>query len=116
MEPDIGPQPNRLYEIASPFAVAAVGVAILLCGYGTYSRIRQRTAALQSGLKNLEQTQLQGAQALNHFQSLADLKAQDVDQFKSGMSSQAQLKKALYESGLSLQEEKRLLEKQWEIM
>jgi len=48
--------------------------------------------------------------------SLKSLKQQDVSRFKQGLSGLVQSKRSLYEAGLSLQEEKRLLEKQWEIM
>jgi hypothetical protein len=74
--------------------------------------------ALELGRQEVEQEkavdQMNGA--LNHYSTLRDLKLHDVNQFRNGMSQLARTNKGLFESGLSLQEEKRLLEKQWEIM
>lgn len=56
------------------------------------------------------------AQAQDHYRSLRDLKELDVAQFKAGFSDLARSRKTLFEAGLSLQEERRLLEKQLEIM
>lgn len=54
--------------------------------------------------------------ALMHEESLDSLKRSDAAQFKLGLSGTAKSQKDLFESGLSLQEEHRLLEKQLEIM
>jgi hypothetical protein len=54
--------------------------------------------------------------ALVHIQSMQALKRSDAVQFKLGLSGTAKSQKDLFESGLSLQEERRLLEKQLEIM
>jgi hypothetical protein len=50
------------------------------------------------------------------FVSLRNLKAKDVENLKAGLASSAQSKRVFFEAGLALQEEKRLLEKQQEIM
>jgi hypothetical protein len=52
----------------------------------------------------------------DHFSTLLALRQSDLETFKAGFSGVAQSQKTLFESGLSLQEERRLLDKQWEIM
>ena len=54
--------------------------------------------------------------AVSHAQIFQTLKQSDMAQFKTGFSGTAKSQKDLFESGLSLQEERRLLEKQLEIM
>jgi hypothetical protein len=54
--------------------------------------------------------------AVADLQPLRDLKARDVARLKAGLMGLTSSRRALYETGLALQEEKRLLEKQWEIM
>ncbi len=107
---------DRLSEGATSLAVAAVGIAILLSGYGYHRVLRRHVQTLQSDLVALTKAQEQSALALHHFQSWAQLKSQDVLRFQDGMASLAQSKKALFEAGLSSHEERRLLEKQWEIL
>src|SRR5258708_10261772 len=63
-------------------------------------------------IRALEQT----AAAREHIGSLEALKVTDLEELKAGISGNALSQKSLFESGLSLQEERRLLEKQLEIM
>ena len=107
---------TALSEKTPPALLGAVGIGFLLGAYGTGRLMQSQVFALQANHQTLIQSQEQSLIALSHFQALADLKTHDVNQFKDGMSSLAQSNKALFETGLSLHEEKRLLEKQWEIM
>jgi hypothetical protein len=107
---------TRLSETVSPYLLAAVGLLLILSAHVGREQLRTQGLDLQQTEQLLAQLQDQSAQMASHYQALADLKAQDVNQFKEGMSNIALSRKALFESGLSLQEEKRLLEKQWEIM
>jgi len=54
--------------------------------------------------------------AIARAQTAQTIKHSDTDQFKMGFSGTAKSQKDLFESGLSLQEERRLLDKQLEIM
>lgn len=54
--------------------------------------------------------------ALEELRTLRDLKLQDVEDYKKALRKQARSKKNVYEAGAALQEEKRLLEKQLEIL
>jgi hypothetical protein len=67
-------------------------------------------------LQALTTARHQSGTAARHYQALAELKTQDLDKFKTGLSAVAQSKKMLFEAGLSAQAERRLLEKQWEIL
>lgn len=64
-------------------------------------------------LKNRSEAVLE---SLTEVRSLRDLKEQEMAFFISGLGTVAQAKKTLYESGLSLQKERRLLEKHLEII
>jgi hypothetical protein len=113
---DIQQTLDRLENRISPWGLAAVALLILASLYGGQRWLHAKVLLLQGELRAMRLANAQSDQALTHFEELARLKTQDVAQFKQGMSNLAQSKKTLFETGLSLQEEKRLLEKQWEIM
>ena len=106
-------------NVSKPAVGLAVLAAGLLINFGMY-RLTQwlgsQILAAEEDLVRLERMAEEGGQAAAEFRSLREMKERDMAVFKSGLSSLAQTKKTLYESGLSLQEEKRLLEKLLEIM
>jgi hypothetical protein len=106
----------RLSEKVHPALLGSVSLILLLGGYAADRGIRARIQILQEQLRALAALHQQSSIALNHYQSLSDLKTQDTEKFKQDLSNIAQSKKTLFEAGLSTQEERRLLEKQWEIM
>jgi hypothetical protein len=106
----------RLSIVVHPLLVGLAGLILLGAGYGLQRYLQAEIQLMQYDLRALTQVQDQTAITESHYQDLADLKAHDVDQFREGMSNLAQSRKALFESGLSVQEERRLLEKQWDIM
>jgi hypothetical protein len=107
---------DRLSEQAHPALLAVFGFGLLLGGYAAYRVMDAGDQTLKAHIVALTRAGEQNGLALSHYQTLADLKTQDVDQFKAGMSDLAQSKKTLFEAGLSSQEERRLLEKQFEIL
>lgn len=107
---------TRLSEKVSFLAVGVIAGCILFFGYLTYHVLQQKSAPIFQNLQHVRQVAEQSELAVNHFQTLADLKANDTDAFKAGVSNIAQSNKTLFETGLSLHEEKRLLDKQFEIM
>jgi hypothetical protein len=107
---------RRLMQPVPSLMLLAVGAALLLIGLGTERLMRRTVLQIQDVTAAARRAEDQSESATSHFRSLAELKDHDLNQFKAGMSTQAQSKKMLYETGLSLQEEKRLLEKQWEII
>ena len=107
---------TRLSKKVHPATLGAVGLALLAAGYGLHHLLQTRLQTLQAIDRQLSQVNASSDVAANHYQSLADLKSQDTNKFKESLSGIAQSKKTLFEAGLSSQEERRLLEKQWEIM
>jgi hypothetical protein len=107
---------DRLSENAHTGLLVVFGVGLLIGGYAVYRLLDASQQTFQAHIESLLRAGSQSGAALNHYQALADLKTQDVNQFKAGMSNLAQSKKTLFEAGLSSQEERRLLEKQLEIM
>ncbi len=95
-----------------------VGAALVLFGlfYGLKHWVTQAAAAAELETAALEAHQRAQQPFLDHVTMFRDLKEQDVEQFKMNFSSAAVTNKMLFESGLSLQEERRLLEKQLDIM
>jgi hypothetical protein len=78
--------------------------------------LRARIAAQQAQVNQLRRAADQAGQMREHYASLRDLKSSDVETFKTGFSGLALSRKSLFEAGLSAQEERRLLDKQLEIM
>jgi len=99
-----------------PLASIALGVLLIIGTAGIKNWILRKTAEYRTDLNKLEKYREQVLIAQNNVLSLKDLKEQDVVRFRAGLSGTVQSKRALYEAGLSAQEEKRLLEKQLEIM
>lgn len=93
------------------FAVCLLGGMYLL-NQELQKRIRFNEQQMEHWQRPLDQAKL----THDHVHSLQELKAGDVSQFKSGFSTLAKSRKELFETGLSLQEERRLLDKQLEIM
>ncbi len=107
---------TRLSDKVTPLTVGVVGVLLLGAGYGLLHLLQEQALPAGQTLQQLASIVEQSDYAVNHFQTLADLKANDTDAFKAGVSTIAQSNKALFETGLSLHEEKRLLDKQLEVM
>jgi len=116
MEPKLSRLADRLSVVVHPVLVGMAGLMLLGSGYVLQRMLQAHIELLQADLRALTQIHEQALLADSHYQDLADLKAHDVDQFREGMSNLALSRKALFEAGLSLQEERRLLEKQWDIL
>jgi hypothetical protein len=107
---------DRLSESAHPAAIVVSGVGILAGLYALPSWLDHRYAKERLDDRDLSRVLEQTAAAREHMESLNLLKGTDLEQLKAGISGHALTQKSLFESGLSLQEERRLLEKQLEIM
>ena len=107
---------ERLLNRAHPVLVIVSAAAILAGLYTASSWLDTRAAEEKLFQKNLTHVLEQASAAHEHAASLETLKAADLEQLKAGLSGHALSEKSLFESGLSLQEERRLLEKQLEIM
>ncbi len=107
---------HHLFHRASGPQVLGAGVLILVGLYATAWRLGPPLESERAFQKNLTRVLDQTASAREHFVSLQRLKTMDLEQLKIGLSGHALSEKTLFESGISLQEERRLLEKQLEIM
>ena len=107
---------QRLYRPAHPIWIFLLGAALLGGLFGIEHFLTQRVAEQRARLYGLTQTDQTLQSAQERFDALSELKNQDMMQFKQGFGNMARTRKSLFESGLSVQEEKRLLDKQLEIM
>ncbi len=96
--------------------VFLIGAAILSGGYQFRLRLSSSARALESSGRVLEANNAALSQSVQELRSIRDLKVKDLDRLKAGLADLAQSKRTLYEAGLSLQDEKRSLEKLKEIM
>jgi hypothetical protein len=107
---------EKLTDPAHPAAVILVGTLILVALFAMPKWLNNAISdelQFQRGLSRaLEQT----VAAREHVASIEALKTADLERLKVGISGHALSQKSLFESGLSLQEERRLLEKQLEII
>lgn len=107
---------NRLSQPAHPLIVFIAGAALLFGLHEVRRWIKAETLSLMSDWQMMRKGEEQMSETLNETIALRDLKARDFTKFKSDFPNLAKSKRSLYESGLFLQEQKRLLEKQMEIM
>jgi hypothetical protein len=107
---------EKLMDPAHPVAVILVGVAILVLLYALPKWLDQALSEERHFQQGLSRAIELTAAAREHVASLEALKAADLERMKAGLSTHALSQKSLFETGLSLQEERRLLEKQLEII
>lgn len=96
-----------------PAHLLAAAVAILAVVDFALTRRVLKTSA---GLPAREQAMENSNNAIEELRTMAELKSLDIKKYRDALQNMAKSKKAIYDAGLSLQEEKRLLEKQLEIM
>ncbi len=96
--------------------VFLVGAAILSLGYHFRQWLASANRELAAAQRSLEANNNALSQNVQELRSIRDLKVKDLERLKAGLTGLAQSKRALYEAGLSLQDEKRSLEKLKEIM
>jgi len=94
-------------------AIAILGSVILLAGLW-YTELQVRD--FQDSRIKLEESLAPLRTSLKDAQAQLEIKNADVAQFKDSFMGTAKTQKDLFESGLSIQEERRLLEKQQEIL
>jgi hypothetical protein len=107
---------QTLSRRARPALTAAVGLAILAAGHLTGSWVLSHAEPRRSEWQLLAKEREKAAAAAADLQSLRELKAEDVARLKASLAGLTDARRTAFEAGLALQEEKRLLEKQWEIM
>jgi hypothetical protein len=101
---------------APTLLVVAAGLILLLGTHMVGSWLQAHAAARDAQWRLLVREREKAAAAVVDLQALREFKARDVARLQEGLSGMTRSRRTLFEAGLSLQEEKRLLEKQWEIM
>ena len=107
---------RRLNQRASAPLLLAAGALILAGCWMLQSwmsaRARLAAAEHQGAVAALADLELE----LSERQALRDIVSRDLTRAKKNAATLSRSRRVLFESGLALAEEKRLLEKQWEIM
>ncbi|MDD5657369.1 MAG: L,D-transpeptidase [Elusimicrobia bacterium] len=107
---------KRLQDRAAAPLVAAAALGLLLGAHLTAAWLDSRAAGRDVQWRGLTREREKAAAAVVDLQALRDFKARDVARLQEGLSGLTRSRRALFEAGLALQEEKRLLEKQWEML
>lgn len=113
---DLGPFLRRLGRRVSWPWLLAVGVALPAALWRLESWVRERTAALAPDFESVSAAREDLDIVLAERRSLRDLVAADLERARQSTASLSRSRRVLFEGGLALAEEKRLLDKQWEIM
>lgn len=116
MASDLETALDRLAAQAKPAAVAGCALAALLLLQAARVTLGRRADEAQASLPALAAAAEESSQALAEASSARDQKLSEADAFRHGLPKLAESRRKIYEGGLQLQEEKRLLEKQLEIM
>lgn len=96
--------------------MGAIAVLTLVGVFAADLWVRAHAVKDRAIINDLQKTAAQTVQARDRILAMRELKDADMAKFKSGFTDLALSQKTVYESGLSLQEERRSLEKQLEIM
>ena len=107
---------ERLSRRARPLAIIGCGLVILLVLHGWRLSLRAKAEAARRGNEVLAERAEESAQLLAEAASQRDERLKRLAVFRKGLPKLTEDRRQIYESGLQLQEEKRLLEKQLEIM
>ena len=102
---------DKLFSRAHPAAVVLCGAGILAGLYALPRWLGKTTVVERLFQRNISRALDQTSAAREHIDSLDALKTMDLERLKAGISGPALTQKTLFEAGLSLQEERRLLEK-----
>lgn len=107
---------SKLYTRGTRLQVAGLALLLLVIVYVIPWKLDQWTARERAAMEQTERSIQHAVTTQEILASNDAVKTLDLEQLKAGISGNATLQKSLFESGLSLQEERRLLEKQLEIM
>ena len=107
---------ESLSRQATPAVLVAAALGTLWLANAARTALKGRALEAAAEAAALETAVEDASEALSDEASLRDMKARDLERFKEGLPKLAASRRALYEGGLQLQEELRLLQKQWEIV
>jgi len=107
---------ERLSRRARPAVLAACGLGVLVLMQAFSSVLGERLKTQNAAARALEPAAQEAAEALSDAQSQRAQRFKQLKLYQRGLPKLAEDRRQIYEDGLALQEEKRLLEKQLEIM
>lgn len=107
---------EALARRVEPLVLAACGLAILALAQWGRLAVERRASAAETALVAAAEEADEVSSVLAEVSSARDVKERELEAFKRGLPQLAESRRKVYEGGLQLQEEKRLLEKQLEIM
>jgi hypothetical protein len=107
---------QRLVRRVPGALIAGLAVLLLASLQGARSWLWSKALEAEQQAEDIDEAVDDASAELDQARSLRDLRRRDLAGFKAGLPGAAQSRRAVYEAGLGLQEEKRLLEKQWEII
>lgn len=107
---------QKISKRSHPAAVFTAGVLVLAVMNVARVRLREKTLERQKELSALAEVTEDSVDSLNDAASLREMKLRDLERFKTELAKLTKSRRALYEGGLQLQEELRVLEKQWEVV
>ncbi|HAT72776.1 MAG TPA: hypothetical protein DCS63_08165 [Elusimicrobia bacterium] len=107
---------KKLYENVGARWLLAPGLSVLAVLWALNLTAQRRAYEAETGIKAIEAALARSSARTAELKGARDSKSKTSVRIKKALAGAALSKKALYENGLSLQEEKRLLEKQLEIM
>lgn len=107
---------RRADRRAGPLALLASAAGALLLGWSLQSWLAARAAQARVEREAVSAARADLELELAERGALRDLVAADLERAKTEASSLTRSRRALFEGGLRVSEETRLLQKQWEIM
>ena len=107
---------ERLSGQAKPLALAACAFVVLAAMQAGRLALARRAAQVEAILEGTAEEAEESAAALAEAEAAEADWMRQLEGFKAGLPKLAESRRQIYEGGLQLQEEKRLLEKQLEIM
>ncbi|MBI3564034.1 MAG: hypothetical protein HY079_02425 [Elusimicrobia bacterium] len=106
----------RLDKRVPAYALALAGAFVLLASWMLQSWLDARALLASADAEAAAVAREDQELELSERQGVRDVVARDLTQAKRNAASLSKSRRVLFEGGLALAEEKRLLEKQWEIM
>lgn len=107
---------EKIHQNAGRGWLLAAGGLVLALLLAVNARVTRQLSDLEKDIKIAEEAGRRSSVYAEELRSARERKAKAARDVKAALTDMAAAKKMIYEAGLSLQEEKRLLEKQLEIM
>lgn len=107
---------RRLSARVSVPALLAAGLVTLACAGMLESWLNARADLARDRRRSAQAARANLDEELAERQAIADLVAQDLARAENDARAATRSQRSLFEGGMALSEERRLLEKQWEIM